>query len=115
MKTRKEIDHLVYCVFDLGQTMDRVEKQLGVRPQFGGYHKTQGTKNALLRLGEDCYFELLAIDNDNEDIKPPRWMGVDLLSREKITRLAVKSNSLENDSQFLRTINPEMALINGEE
>jgi len=77
MKFKKKIDHLVYSVFDLEKAMSRIEQKLGIRPQFGGYHKTQGTKNALLNLGEECYLELLAIDATNKEIQPPRWMGID--------------------------------------
>ncbi|NAS31482.1 VOC family protein [Flavobacteriaceae bacterium R38] len=113
MKLKKEIDHLVYTVFDLDATINMIEQKLGVRPEFGGYHKTQGTKNALLNLGNKCYLELLAIDDTNTEIPPLRWMGIDLLTSDKITRLAVKSDKLEEDSRLLKAINPEMGIING--
>ncbi len=95
---KKRIDHIVFTVFNLESAIDRIEMQLGARPLFGGFHKTQGTKNALLDLGDQCYLELLAADNTNADILPPRWMGVDALTEEKITRWAIKSNNLESDS-----------------
>ncbi len=88
------------------------EKRIGVRPVFGGYHATQGTKNALINLNDGCYLELLAIDTTNKDIKPPRWMGVDVLTKNKLTRVALKSNSLQEDSIILKEYNSEMGTVN---
>ena len=71
----RRIDHIVYAVFDLDKSMDDFEELLGVRPIFGGYHKTFGTKNALINLDKGVYLELLAADNSNMDVQKPRWMG----------------------------------------
>lgn len=101
----------MYCIHDLETGCDYFEELLGVRPVFGGYHHMQGTKNALLNLGDGCYLELLAIDESNKDIKAPRWMGIDLLSAPKLTRWAVKSEDLESDSEILQTANREMGMI----
>ena len=79
-------------------------------PTFGGYHKTLGTKNALVNLGDECYFEILAID-DNSPINPPRWMGIDLITKPTITRWALKSENLEEDSLILKNYNPKLADI----
>lgn len=57
------------------------------------------------------YLELLAADNDNSEVPPPRWMGVDLLSKNQITRWAVHSDSLEKDSRILKKHHPEMGKI----
>ena len=62
----RSIDHIVYCVQDLDAAMDWFEDQTGVRPEFGGYHTTQGTKNALVGLGEDRYLEFLAVDSKSQ-------------------------------------------------
>lgn len=87
------------------------EKRIGVRPVFGGYHATQGTKNALVNLNDGCYLELLAIDAANKDIKPPRWMGVDVLTKNQLTRVALKSDKLQEDSILLKEHNAEMGNI----
>lgn len=89
------------------------EEKLGVRPVFGGYHKSQGTKNALLNLNQGMYLELLAPDNTNTEIKPPRWMGVDILKKSQITRWALKSDNLERDSHILNAHNNDMGEIKG--
>lgn len=107
----RQIDHIVYTVLDLDTAISDFEKQLGVRPIFGGYHTTFGTKNALINLDNGIYLELLAADETNTDVKPPRWMGVDLLTRNQITRWALKSDNLEKDRVPLKMYNPEMGNI----
>lgn len=89
------------------------EKSLGVQPIFGGFHTSFGTKNALVSLGKDCYLELLASDDTNTKASRPRWMGIDMLRTNKITRWAMKSNELEGDSTILKSMNPEMGSIRG--
>lgn len=87
------------------------EQKLGVRPIFGGYHKTFGTKNALVNLDKNMYLELIAADDDNLEVPPPRWMGVDLLSKNQITRWALKSDDLEAESDMLCNHQSEMGKI----
>lgn len=89
------------------------EKKLGVRPIFGGYHKSQGTKNALLNLDNGMYLELLAADHTNIEIVPPRWMGIDVLKKSQITRWALKSKNLEQDSHILKAHQNDMGEIKG--
>jgi len=107
----RQIDHIVYTVVDLDVAIADFEKKLGVRPIFGGYHKTFGTKNALINFDNGMYLELLAADKTNTDVKPPRWMGVDLLTKNQITRWALKSGDLEKDSAPLKKYNHEMGSI----
>lgn len=110
MKTRI-IDHIVYSVLDLDKAMDSIEKKLGIRPVYGGYHKTQGTKNALLNLGEGCYLEILAIDEENKEINTPRWMGIDLITESRVTRWAIKSETITQDSETLKSYDSNMGEI----
>lgn len=107
----RKIDHIVYAVSDLERAINECEEKLGVRPIFGGYHKTFGTKNALINLNNGIYFELLAIDTTNTHIMPPRWMGIDFLTKNQITRWALKSSSLQSDSAIVKKHNPEMGEI----
>ena len=104
----KKIDHIVYCTHDLNASLDYFENELGVRPAIGGKHLTKGTKNALLNLGEACYFEILAIDHDNTKIKGPRWMGIDLITEPMITRWAIKSDDLAFEKDVLEKYNPNL-------
>ena len=105
---KKKIDHLVYCVPDLQKGMDEIEKQFGVAPVYGGQHLTQGTHNALLNLGEGSYLELLAIDPKNDSISDPRWMGIDLMKKSKMTRWAIKSVDFEQEISILKKANFEL-------
>ncbi len=109
----RQIDHIVYTVPDLAVAMDWFEEISGIRPDFGGYHTTQGTKNAVINLGNQRYLELLAADEKNTAIQPPRWMGVDFLEKAQMTRWSLKSNDLSKDSRILKSYDPEMGRIEG--
>jgi hypothetical protein len=95
-------DHIVYTVPNLESALADLEARLGVKPLIGGRHDTQGTKNALINLNDGAYLEILAADDDNKNIPPPRWMGVDVLTRPRITRWALKSDDLLTDGKVLR-------------
>ena len=110
---KKTIDHIVYTVSDLDRATIEFEKMTGVRPIFGGYHPSQGTKNALINLDNGAYLELLAKDDSNTNVKPPRWMGVDFLTKDQITRFALKSNTLKKDARFLQKFDAQMGQISG--
>jgi len=110
---KRKIDHIVYTVTNLDAAIDEFEKLSGVRPVFGGYHTTKGTKNALVNLGDNCYLEILTIDEGNTAIKPPRWMGVDFVKTPQITRWSLKSNQLHQDSKILQKYHSEMGVIQG--
>lgn len=109
----RTIDHLVYSVLNLDKAIADFESLTGIRPSFGGYHSTRGTKNAVLNLGNNCYLEILTIDEENKNISPPRWMGVDFIKKAQMTRFALKSEDLEKDSRILQKYNPQMGEING--
>jgi len=111
MLSPRIIDHIVYAVPDLERAMSQLEDQLGIRPVFGGFHKTQGTKNALLNLGAGCYLEILAIDEENTEINGPRWMGIDLITEPRVTRWAIKSETIKQDSETLKSYDSKMGEI----
>jgi len=111
--TNRLLDHIVYTVQDLEAATLTLEKKLGVKAVFGGYHPTQGTKNALINLDNGTYLELLAADDLNMNILPPRWMGIDILTKDQITRWALKSEQLEKDAEIVKQYLPEMGNITG--
>lgn len=110
---KRKTDHIVYAVPDLDAAVEWFEEQTGVRPVFGGYHKTQGTKNAIVNLGNKCYLEILAIDEANTAIGSPRWMGIDMIEKPQITRWSLKSDKLNHDSKILKKYNTKMGNIQG--
>ncbi len=99
----KRIDHIVYCVRDLDLASDYIERLTGIRPVYGGRHLSKGTHNALLKVGASAYLELLAIDDENDNVDD-RWMGIDLIENEVITRWAIKSDDLTGDANTLHSI-----------
>ncbi|MEM1215647.1 MAG: VOC family protein [Bacteroidota bacterium] len=107
------VDHIVYAVPDLEAATKDLSERLGVRPTFGGYHRDQGTKNALLNVGEGCYLEVIAADVENETISSPRWMGVDLITTARITRWSLKSQDLIAEAATLRAYDAGMGVIHG--
>ncbi|WP_010177593.1 VOC family protein [Aquimarina agarilytica] len=112
MFSKRPLDHIVYSVLDLDIAIQFFKEKIGVSPIFGGYHKNQGTKNALINLDNGCYLELLAVDTENTNIKSPRWMGVDVLTKNQITRFALKSTNLKKDSHLLKEYHDAMGIIN---
>ncbi len=94
------IDHIVWAVPNLDEGIALFKKKTGIEPVFGGYHTTQGTKNALVKIGPSCYFEILAPDPDSQ-ILSKRWMGIDIIKKPRITRWAFKADHLEEQAKHL--------------
>lgn len=107
----RRIDHIVYCVLDLDTAIDHIEKLFGIRPEIGGRHLAYGTKNALLNLGQGTYLEILARDSTYKDSGVNRWMGIDLIDTDMITRWAIKSECLDRDAALLKKYSPQLSKI----
>jgi hypothetical protein len=75
--TPAELDHLVVAATTLADGVDWVASLTGVAPVAGGKHARMGTHNALLRLGERAYLEVIAIDPDGRKPSGPRWFDLD--------------------------------------
>lgn len=71
------LDHLVVAAADLDTGTEYVGDLLGVTMAPGGRHEIMGTHNRLLRLGEDQYLEVIAIDPEAPPPQRPRWFGLD--------------------------------------
>jgi hypothetical protein len=74
-----------------------MHEQLGVRPQQGGQHVTMGTHNAVLKLADTTYLEVLAIDPTLPKPPRPRWFGMDHLqpgSPPKLLTWVVSTNDI---------------------
>ena len=105
----RRIDHIAYAVPNLDQGCKDLAEKLGCQVVIGGRHLNNGTHNALINLGNEIYLELLAIDEENKEIQAPRWMGVDLISKPKVTRWAIKSDNLGSELAILKKYNEGLA------
>jgi hypothetical protein len=74
------LDHLVVAATTLADGIDHLATLTGVAPQPGGRHAKMGTHNAVLRLGERVYLEIIAIDPDAAKPPRPRWFGLDSIA-----------------------------------
>jgi len=93
---KQPIDHLVYAVQDLHQGIAEIENLTGLRPVIGGRHTSEGTWNALMGLGPNCYFEILAPDPEQEPPARPSWRDtITHLTSHRLLRWCAKSTNLE--------------------
>jgi hypothetical protein len=71
------VDHIAVTAPSLEIGAAWVEQVLGVAPQAGGEHPQMGTHNVLLRLGDDVYLEVIAVNPRAPAPGRPRWFGLD--------------------------------------
>src|SRR5262245_41540115 len=81
------IDHLVIAAPSLEIGSEHIRAALGVTPQRGGEHAAMGTHNALVRLGDALYLEVIAVNPDAPPPNRPRWFELDSLAAAAIPRL----------------------------
>ena len=88
------VDHVVVGVSDLERGMATLERLTGVRPIVGGAHPGQGTRNALLSLGDGTYLELYA-PNPAEPIGSPEVRDLRALAGLKPVGWAIGPDDTE--------------------
>jgi hypothetical protein len=71
------LDHLAIIAPSLAEGVEHVRACLGIDMPYGGAHPELATHNHLLRLSDDVFLEVIAVDPAAESPKRPRWFGLD--------------------------------------
>jgi hypothetical protein len=71
------LDHLVVAAVSLADGIEYLGELTGVAAQPGGKHLAMGTHNALMRLSERTFLEIIAIDPEGTKPARPRWFELD--------------------------------------
>jgi hypothetical protein len=95
-----QLDHILLGCRDLDSGIDFVERQSGVRADFGGVHPGRGTRNALLSLGDTHYLEIIAPDPAQSSAGDFR--GLRSLTEPRIIGWAAHPGDLDSFAARLR-------------
>ncbi|NIA68644.1 VOC family protein [Pelagibius litoralis] len=87
MPPKLTLDHIAVSAPSLEAGIAFVRESLGIDVPSGGAHPLMGTHNHLMRLGEDEFLEIIAVDPAAPAPKHPRWFGLDR-NRAQPPRLA---------------------------
>lgn len=72
-----QFDHISIIAPSLEEGTEYVSAILGIELINGTSHTDMGTHNKRVRLGEDCYLEVISIDPAAPAPKQRRWFGLD--------------------------------------
>lgn len=88
-------DHVMVGVRDLDSGISILEESTGVSAAYGGIHPGRDTRNALLSLGSDRYFELIAPQAGLEEMTDPIALATVELRTPTPMHWAVATRNIE--------------------
>lgn len=95
-------DHLVVAATTLADGIEYFAEITGVAPHPGGKHVAMGTHNALVRLSERTYLEIIAIDPAGATPTRARWFDLDnialqaeLTLRPRLVHWVARTNTID--------------------
>jgi hypothetical protein len=96
-------DQLVVAAVTLADGIEYIGELTGVAAHPGGKHVAMGTHNALLRLSERTFLEILAIDPEGTKPARPRWFELDnialqaeLTERPRLIHWVARTDGIES-------------------
>lgn len=104
-----KLDHIVLGASTLDEGTEYLEKILELKLSDVGYHNDMGTHNRVIKVSEDIYLELVAIDPNSKTLKHRRWFNLDSPKLQKKLRKLpqIIGFVIENEKeQILRYYNP---------
>jgi hypothetical protein len=120
--SRATLDHLVVAATTLADGIDYLAALTGIAPQPGGKHVAMGTHNALMRLGDRVYLEIIAIDPGGAKPDRPRWFDLDdvalqaeLMERPRLIHWVARTDDIERACAACPTpLGPVLAMSRGD-
>ena len=72
-----KLDHVVFGASTLEEGTEFVESILQEKLSNVGYHKDMGTHNRVIKISDEVYLEVVAINPEMQKIKKKRWFNLD--------------------------------------
>ena len=72
-----KLDHIVFGAASLEEGTTYIENKLKTKLSDIGYHDFMGTHNRVLRIGNNVYLEVIAIDPNCKSPDRERWFNLD--------------------------------------
>ena len=72
-----KLDHIVIGAYTLEEGTEFVETKLQSKLSDIGYHKDMGTHNRVIRISDQIYLEVVALDPQNMILKNRKWFNLD--------------------------------------
>ena len=72
-----KLDHIVIGAYTLEEGTEFVETKLQSKLSDIGYHKDMGTHNRVIRISDQIYLEVVALDPQNMNLKNRKWFNLD--------------------------------------